>query len=275
MAPTRIHRTISCAIVTEHTAKESSNSSIKAAIVAPKLPKSPPTVNRQGCATLFGRFSDATPSKCLLVTPNIEIKSRKISNLHPLEDPTLVGPNTLIPVIRRDCVSTEFSIDWNQEEIHPAYKSTTLSEPIVHTSKCLPLVEWPLSPRLSSPKTVTDRIAQFESMFKSTVMPQIKEADTEKEITGNQQLEKLLKAIGETPPTKTSRKLRRIAKEWWQTVHDNQVTQKDDDCHVDLSASLNFMGAALDPKCANLEVQALEELARLHAIPNRGRLSYK
>jgi hypothetical protein len=119
------------------------------------------------------------------------------------------------------------------------------------------------SPRSLSPASVADRIAHFETMQHKPVsntptQPML--APIKKELADGKRLELFLEAIGEVPPALTSPKLRRIATEWWQTVHLNKEKQQRDDTHMSLSSTHSLMEAALDPKCANLEVQALEEL---------------
>jgi hypothetical protein len=123
------------------------------------------------------------------------------------------------------------------------------------------------SPRSLSPVSVADRIALFETMqhnphsitaASNPVLVPIK-----KVLADGKQLELFLEAIGEAHPplAHTSPNLRRIAAEWWQTVSRNiRKQQHDDTQHLNLSFTHSLVEAALDPKCAHLEVQALEEL---------------
>ena len=128
--------------------------------------------------------------------------------------------------------------------------------------------------RSISPNTVADRIALFETMRHASITgtthnstikaiattPQQQRPKKERLADGNP-LELFLEAIGhETKTSIASPRLKRIATEWWQTVHTNQEKQHQEDTPVTLSKSLHLMTASLDPKCATLEVLALEEL---------------
>ena len=231
---------------------------------AQKPPMLPPTVSQHGFATLFGRFArHAVPSDHALANATTTSQFLAISQLHPLEDPTLVGPHTMVPVIRRESDSkNEWSMDWTREEIHPIYGGS--HHPKNNASRTC--MKKNVDPPLECPPIVADRIAQFETMrsgSKTTIMtskrPSLvvsgftKEGPALDEIV----LELFLHAIGETPPAGTSPKLVSIATEWWETVKRNQEVQLGDEAHVSLSSTFNLLDAALDPKCASLEVQAL------------------
>ena len=129
--------------------------------------------------------------------------------------------------------------------------------------------------RSISPTTVADRIALFETMRHTLTTCNIHSSTTKaittttttqqrsktEQQTEEKPLEIFLEAIGQESKTSiTSPRLQRIATEWWQTVYINQEKQHQEDTFVTLSKSLHLMTASLDPKCATLEVLALEEL---------------
>jgi hypothetical protein len=238
-----------------------------------KLP-SPMIVNRKGRATLYGRFAHAVPQNLALGATTTEQDMLGISNLHPLEDPTLVGPHTMIPIIRRGESDSSWSVESSEEEIHPFHRAVISANVKTPRFEKAHLVGSP-GDTPNSAATVAGLILQFETL--GTRPPAMKIQYQQPRfrakipIAQNYQisLELFLAAIGEAPPAIISPKLVRIATEWHQTVEFNQVTQLGDSSHVSLSSSLNLLGAALDPTCANLDVQGIEEVALLRAVSHK------
>lgn len=154
MAPifnARLRRTISCA--TDLNPKASHE-----IIKVKKVVQKPPTANCQGRPTLYGRFSgNIVPSNHVLAQATTERQFLELTKLHPMEDPTLVGTHTLIPLIRRHATSNEWLIDRTQQEIHPCFVarskmngSLISTTSVVTSSQCVPLIEWP--PLTTSPR---------------------------------------------------------------------------------------------------------------------------
>jgi hypothetical protein len=158
---------------------------------------------------------------------------------------------------------------FNKQSLHCEFLQSIMSFTLFDSRKS----------RSISPNTVADRIALFETMRHTsitgtthnrtssikankaiTTTPQQQRPKKERLADGNP-FELFLEAIGhETKTSIASPRLRRIATEWWQTVHINQEKQHQEDTPATLSKSLHLMTASLDPKCATLEVLALEEL---------------
>ena len=122
--------------------------------------------------------------------------------------------------------------------------------------------------------TVADRIAHFETLCHNPILPPLgsilnKAASSqdfieeEKEQHCNDTFVNLfLQAIGQGTTSTTTVKIRSIALVWWEIVQSNLVSQKEENGSLGaLLSSFDLMTASLDPKCAMLEVEGMEELS--------------
>ena len=127
--------------------------------------------------------------------------------------------------------------------------------------------------------TVADRIAHFESLCHNPVLvpfgsvmskpdlPQhcIRRKKKNKERHSNQVfVHFFLQAIGQgTTVAMTTGKIQSIALVWWEIVQCNLKKQMEENGSMGCSslASFDLMTASLDPKCAMLEVEGMEELS--------------
>jgi hypothetical protein len=200
-----------------------------------------------------------------------------ISNLHPVDDPTLVGSHIKKPIIRRCESDSSRSRDSSLEEIQPFHGDLIPANVMAPRFEKAHLVD-SAHDTPNSASTVAGIILHFEILGKRASAMKVQNQQptfrAKKPIAEKHKisLELFLTAIGEVPPPIISTKLVRIASEWHSMVDLNQETQLDDSSHVSLSSSLNFLGAALNPTCANLEVQGIEEVVLLRAVSHQREL---